>query len=590
MNNDNNNENKVVYLHLDDILPNRFQPREVFDETGLEELAESIKEHGVIQPVIVRQMGDKYELIAGERRSKASAIAGLTKIPAIIRNMDDRESAKVSLLENLQRKNLSAIEEARTYKKILELDNMTQDDLAKTMGKSQPLIANKLRLLMLPEEVQDALIKNQISERHARSLLNLNDKKDQLMLLDRIRSERLTVRELDMEIRKMNEEVPSSNTESDDSRIAYNNFNQSPIPAYGDNTRTNFGNMGLNDYQTSVNSNMFNNIPSNYQTNDYDNNFNNNPFNLDNNIPSNNNSIDYNNYDSQEMSFNNNFSSNQLDRNNEEYSNQFQQINQNQSLGSMFDGNNLNNQEFNNNTSEEFENNSNLFMSQIKQDDMKPQENQFLPNFDTNFNSDFNTQLNDNQSSFNGEYNNSFNNFMPNQGFTDNNQLKNDLKEPIKDINDYTANQGGLFNQPLNIVDVPKTDYYQPEINAVDNYNETSLENSSLEEKEPFDNPFDDPYENILFAKPVAVSFDENEPSEDVEVIDNSDSNLDNQEEVEENKYISLEPKKTIFDVNGAVLELKKTTDAIKLNNINIDTEEIDFDDYYQIVIKIKKN
>ena len=115
MNNDT--ENKIVYLRLDDILPNRFQPREVFDEEGLEELADSIKEHGVIQPIIVRQVGNKYELIAGERRSKASALAGLTTIPAIIKNMDDKESAKVSLLENLQRKNLSAIEEARTYKR-----------------------------------------------------------------------------------------------------------------------------------------------------------------------------------------------------------------------------------------------------------------------------------------------------------------------------------------------------------------------------------------------------------------------------------------------------------------------------------------
>ena len=100
-----NIDNKVVYLRLDDIIPNRFQPREVFDETGLEELADSIKEHGIIQPIIVRQVGDKYELIAGERRSKASAMAGLTTIPAIIRNMDDKESAKVSLLENVQRKN-----------------------------------------------------------------------------------------------------------------------------------------------------------------------------------------------------------------------------------------------------------------------------------------------------------------------------------------------------------------------------------------------------------------------------------------------------------------------------------------------------
>ena len=111
-------DNEVVYLKIEDIIPNKFQPREIFDETGLDELSDSIKEHGVIQPVIVRPMGDKYELIAGERRCKASSLAGLTTIPAIVREMDDRESAKVSLLENLQRKNLSPIEEARTYKRI----------------------------------------------------------------------------------------------------------------------------------------------------------------------------------------------------------------------------------------------------------------------------------------------------------------------------------------------------------------------------------------------------------------------------------------------------------------------------------------
>ena len=144
-----NNENEVVYLYLDDIIPNRFQPRQVFDEKALKELAVSIKEHGVIQPIIVRNIGNKYEIIAGERRYKASALAGLTKIPAIVRNLDDKESSKVALLENLQRKNLNPIEEARTYQKILELDQMTQEELAKTMGKSQSAVANKLRLLSL---------------------------------------------------------------------------------------------------------------------------------------------------------------------------------------------------------------------------------------------------------------------------------------------------------------------------------------------------------------------------------------------------------------------------------------------------------
>ena len=168
-------QEEVVYLYLDDIIPNRFQPREVFDERPLKELAVSIKEHGVIQPIIVRKVNDKYEIIAGERRYKASALAGLTKIPAIIRDLDDKETSKVALLENLQRKNLNPLEEARTYQKILEIDEMTQEELAKTMGKSQSAVSNKLRLLSLCDEVQQALLKEEISERHARALLSVED-------------------------------------------------------------------------------------------------------------------------------------------------------------------------------------------------------------------------------------------------------------------------------------------------------------------------------------------------------------------------------------------------------------------------------
>lgn len=198
-------ENEVVYLHLDDIIPNRFQPREVFDERALKELAISIKEHGVIQPIIVRNIGNKYEIIAGERRYKASALAGLTKIPAIVRNLDDKESSKVALLENLQRKNLNPVEEARTYQKILELDQMTQEELAKTMGKSQSAVANKLRLLSLTDEVQQALLKEQISERHARTLLNFEDPEEQKEMVKKVIESRMTVRELEQEVKKMNE-------------------------------------------------------------------------------------------------------------------------------------------------------------------------------------------------------------------------------------------------------------------------------------------------------------------------------------------------------------------------------------------------
>lgn len=197
------NKDQVVQLYLDDIIPNRFQPREVFDEKALKELAVSIKEHGVIQPIIVRNVNGKYEIIAGERRYKASALAGLTKIPAIIRDLDDKESSKVALLENLQRKNLTPIEEARTYQKILEIDEMTQEDLAKTMGKSQSAVANKLRLLSLPDEVQDSLLKEQISERHARALLNIPDNKKQKDMLKKIITNKMSVRAVEEEIKQL---------------------------------------------------------------------------------------------------------------------------------------------------------------------------------------------------------------------------------------------------------------------------------------------------------------------------------------------------------------------------------------------------
>ena len=188
---------EVVYLYLDDIIPNRFQPRELFDERALKELALSIREHGVIQPIIVRKIGTKYEIIAGERRYKASTMAGLTKIPAIVRNLDDKESSKVALIENLQRKDLTPIEEARTYQKILDIDNMTQEELAKSMGKSQSAVSNKLRLLTLSNKIQDALLNEKISERHARSLLNVRDEKERERLTDIIIEKRLSVKDLE---------------------------------------------------------------------------------------------------------------------------------------------------------------------------------------------------------------------------------------------------------------------------------------------------------------------------------------------------------------------------------------------------------
>lgn len=213
------NEEVVIQLHLDDIIPNRFQPREVFDDQALKELAVSIKEHGVIQPIIVRKIGEKYEIIAGERRYKASSLVGLTTIPAIVKNLDDKQSSKVALIENLQRRDLTPIEEARTYQKILDIDNLTQEELAKSVGKSQSSVANKLRLLTLPEEVQQALLKEQISERHARSLINLEDKNKQIALLNEIIEKRLPVREVDARIKKMNEAAEAPETPVNDHQV-----------------------------------------------------------------------------------------------------------------------------------------------------------------------------------------------------------------------------------------------------------------------------------------------------------------------------------------------------------------------------------
>ena len=219
----NEREREIIEVSLDDIIPNRFQPRLSFDEQGLNELAESIRQHGIIQPLVLRKIGDKYEIIAGERRYKASYIAGLTKVPAVIIDLNDNESAEVAIVENIQRKDLSPIEEAKSYKKLLDRGYLTQDQLASRMGKNQSTVSNKLRLLNLDEKVQDALLNNKISERHARSLLKLDNKEEQKEVLDEIIEKRLNVRDTeDLINRKLNEEeiirIPS--------------FSQKEIPSF----------------------------------------------------------------------------------------------------------------------------------------------------------------------------------------------------------------------------------------------------------------------------------------------------------------------------------------------------------------------
>ena len=196
-------EAQIRMVPVDQIIPNRFQPRLEFDQEALNTLANSIKQHGIIQPLVLRRVQDKYEIIAGERRFKASQICGMMQVPAIITDLDDNESAEVAIIENTQRRELSAIEEAQSYKKLLDRKYLTQEQLAQRLGTSQSNIANKIRLLSLDKAVQDALMKNQISERHARSLLRVQDPRKQVELLNRVIQERIKVRDLEKEIDKI---------------------------------------------------------------------------------------------------------------------------------------------------------------------------------------------------------------------------------------------------------------------------------------------------------------------------------------------------------------------------------------------------
>jgi len=185
----------VSEIPVDAIVFNPYQPRRAFGEEELRELATSIREYGVIQPIVVRPYGKGFELIAGERRLRAAKLAGLETIPAIIREASNRDTALLALVENLQREDLSFLDEAEGYQRLLEEFGLTQEELARRVGKSQSTIANKLRLLRLPESVRRAIRERGISERHARALLRLDEEEVQLAVVERVVEEDMTVRE-----------------------------------------------------------------------------------------------------------------------------------------------------------------------------------------------------------------------------------------------------------------------------------------------------------------------------------------------------------------------------------------------------------
>lgn len=188
----------VQSIDIDRILPNPNQPRSVFDEDSLKELAESIKENGVLQPITVRRLNmTEYELIAGERRWRASQLAGFKKIPAIIARVNDEQSSKLALIENIQREDLNCFEEAAAYKNLMDVFSIKQEELARAVGKSQPAVANKMRLLKLSEDAREIIIRNGLSERHARALLQIDDEELRDEILEKTVKENLTVAKLE---------------------------------------------------------------------------------------------------------------------------------------------------------------------------------------------------------------------------------------------------------------------------------------------------------------------------------------------------------------------------------------------------------
>lgn len=205
--NDTADTNEVVSLKISSIEPNRNQPRRSFDEEALTELCNSIRDHGVLQPILVRpQIYGGYQIVAGERRYRAARMAGLGEIPAIIRELNDSEAMQIALIENLQRRDLSPLEEAKGFKVLMDDYGFSQEDVARTVGKSRSAVANTLRLLGLPEEVKPLLEENKLSAGHARALLALEDKDAIIKAANKVVDEGLSVRETESLVKKFNKE------------------------------------------------------------------------------------------------------------------------------------------------------------------------------------------------------------------------------------------------------------------------------------------------------------------------------------------------------------------------------------------------
>ena len=692
-----NMEKEVLILNIDDVLPNRFQPRIKFKEENINELAESIKEHGVIQPIVVRKISDKYEIIAGERRYKASILAGKTTIPAIVTDLDDKNSAEVALIENVQRQNLTPIEEAISYKKILDMGYINQTDLAEKLGKTQSTIANKLRLLNLDEEVQEALLNEKISERHARSLLKL-DKNKQVEMLNRIISERMTVRKTDEEINKIlnnnSEEkqevnIPSLNkVDENNSEIEVLNFNLDEqksskenelektmeIPPITEKEVNNIMNENQNinsipELNNQVQDNNFNteNVLNNQVQNNNINNENtlNNQNSNINEIPS------VNSFNAQEIPFenqNNTFNNNtinvpnlnqqNLNNNQIEVPNVIQQeSNNNVSVISDNVSQNLNNTEnqfnipsepiiepeTNQDSNFNVQNNNFNFSQQL---DVTPSEDDNIspvtPVEEVNVGQnpidiaslpsnnqqespapvEINPMMeqpesNDSNPSGGGKFFNMFN--MNNQNYVDDIENKevnmnfeeqnqpaanpfnfnfDPINQPSSQTNESTVNSS---NQPQSNIATPDifsntgiSNNMDNSVQQTSNINESNNMNLQNNQIENSDN--EDPFQNKL--NPYTLNDDE-QFTNPAEMQNKMQPEVTNQEFVQQpnvrpslnqNQSINV-PQETFVTGNlrTAINTIRECADTIEKYGFNIETEELDFEDSYQVTFKIAK-
>lgn len=637
------NNSKIEQISVNDIIPNRFQPRKNFDPQLLEELAESIRQYGIVQPLVLRKLGNKYEIIAGERRYKAACMIGLTQVPSIVMELDDTSSAEIALIENVQRKDLTAIEEAKSYKQILGLGQIKQEELAKKIGKTQSTISNKLRLLNLSDEAQQALLDSKISERHARSLLRLKDKNIQNETLNRIIEKRMTVRETDKYIKDLidnhnaeeqTEEILDFSDENDkkgdNMNQNINNNNNTPII---DNFTQGTGIPNIPDYdQININNEQQNGAYINEQVVN----------NAQISEPSR-----FFNYDNQaaNMNFDPSFAPNQgnfITNNTQSNYNQagqtsfnqpqFEQPQINNEVNNLSDanGNSLNDtfNNFNTNNMNEIDNNNNN--EQQSQIDNNNISNFNPPNVQNNMNSNFNQQNNlDNQfnnlnqpNNFDNQVNNfnQVNNVEANNTPNDFNYNSTNFEQPQQPIfnneqnlnnndnhmlNNFTSSQQDINQQPNMFAQTQQQPFMpSPEVennmqnnleqptdnNINQNYNTSNFQTNN--------NDFNDNQQNINTIEQQSNFNDQNNQQYmQNDTFNNFNNNYNNQGindpiNTDNNQYDNNMASHTMIiqqDITGAVAVMRNTVMNLQNNGYAIEINEQDLGNLYQIVINFRK-